>query len=127
MPALRILALVFALVISPAFADQHVVTYLQVDGRIIELAENRVDQLYGPAGAMMAIDSPELVTGSNWDRIPVDTMIIRYWLREGDDWIIVYFKETGTEKRFHRSDVKTIFVDRPWYEEPDVPSEVKPV
>ena len=127
MPAFGLLALVFALLISPAFASQHAVTYLEVDGRIIELVESRVDQIYGPESSMMAVDSPELVTGSNRDRIPFDLEIIRYWLREGDDWIIVYFKETGMEKRFHRSEVKTIFVDRPWHEEPDAPPEVKPV
>ena len=127
MPVFELLALVIALVISPAFASQHAVTYLEVDGRIIELAESRVDQIYGPAGSMMAVDSPQLVTSSNRDKIPFDSDILRYWLREDDDWIIVYFKETGMEKRFHRSEVKTIFVDRPWYEEPDEPPEITPV
>ena len=127
MRAMKLLAIIAVAVLNPAFAATAVVTYIENDGRVIELCENKVDQFYGNEGSMMAVESREIITGESRQRIDVEDDILRWWKKDGDEWIVIYFKETKTEKRFHSSDVKMIIVDRPWYSNPTIPEYVDPV
>ena len=123
--AIQLIVMIFALAFiqARAVADDFVVIYIENDGRFIELYENKVDELYGPEGSLMAIDGPEILTGENRERIAPEDEIVRWWKNDGDDWIIVYFKETKSEKRFPRSALQIITVDRPWGHDPEIPVE----
>ena len=114
------LALFAILLHSPiACADEQVVTYLEYNGKVIELFEIVVDQLFKvPAGSMAAYQMPELLTVESRNRIDEEDQILRTWRRDGDDWIVIDFSELKTSKRFHKSEIKTIFSDRPWTNKP---------
>lgn len=126
MRTLKALMIVGSMTFHSAFAEAAVVAYIENEGQFIELCENKVDQLYGDEGSMMAIESPEIATEDNRQRIDPEDVIVRWWKMDGDEWVIIYFKETRIKKSFHRSEVKTIVVDRPWYNEPLIPDIVDP-
>lgn len=116
-----VFALLLALITPYVLADDTlaVATYIEQQGRVIELAETPIDQLIGVKGALLALDVPELAERHNQGRD--DDTVVRYWMPEGDEWVRVYFKERRESKRFHRDDVKTRIVDRPWISAPAAP------
>ena len=123
------IALLLALPIPWAQAQDTLVvaTYVEYQGRIIELAETLIDELVGIPGAMMALDDAFLPEGNNIARLNHDDTVVRAWKWEGDDAIVIYFKEQKRFVRFHRDEVKVRTVDRPWIGPPAPPAELRPV
>jgi len=127
MAVIRTLGFVAALACSAAFANDtlQVATYIEFEGRVIELCETQIDKLVGIPGALAAFEDKELIDKYNVDRMPIEDTIVRAWKRDGDDWIVIYFEERGIAKRFRSSEIKIKIVDRPWIDEA-APSELAP-
>lgn len=110
----RIVVLALSFVFGPAYADEQVVTYIEYEGRYIELTDSWL-----PAGntdgTMMAIDAKEISTSENYDRLDHTSLAVHPWKQVGE-WVVIYFK--SGEKRFHSSTVITKLVNRPWTNEP---------
>ena len=104
-----ILALSFAL--GPAFADDEVVTYVENEGRFIELTDSLFPGETSIKGAQMAIEDDAISTRANMDRPISPALAIHAWTRDGDDFL-VHFIRAGYIKRYHSNEVKTIVVDR---------------
>lgn len=110
--ATTLVALVSILSSAPVYSDEQVVTYIETGGRLIELTESwfpgrSVD------GAMMAVDAKDIATTENYDRLDNSDVVVRPWKRDGD-YVIIYYLEDGTQRRFNGADVKSILLDRPW-------------
>ena len=99
-----------------AHADEQVVTYIETNGRLIELTDSWYPGKTGIIGAMMAVDAKDIATTENYGRLDNSDLVVRPWVREGDS-IILYYPEHGTSRRFKSSDVKSILLDRPWSNE----------
>lgn len=110
-----IAALLAALAFLPAFADEQAVTYLEHEGRVIELTAVEFDLATGIPGAMMAVESDELASRENYGRLNNSDMAVRAWVREGE-WCVIHYIPEGTVKRFPLSEIKTRLIDRPWIE-----------
>ncbi len=117
----RTLAAFILLATSPVFAGDtlRVATYIEYEGRVIELHETQIDQLVGIPGALAAFEDRVLIDKDNVDSLEPGDTIVRVWQRDGDEWIIIHFEERGTTTRFRRSEVKAKIVDRPWMDEED--------
>jgi len=122
MKRLITLLMLFALA-APALADDQVVTYIEYEGRFIELTDS-----WMPYGAdddtLMAVEANQITTSENYDRLDNTGLAVHPWKQVGD-WVVIYFK-TG-EKRFASSVVITKIVNRPWINAPASPSRPDPV
>ena len=112
-PVTRFLALVFVLCSVPAYSDEQVVTYIETNGRLIELTDSWFPGRSGIKGAMMAVDAKDIATTENYDRLDNTDVVVRPWKRDGDN-IIIYYLESGTQRSFNGAEVKSILLDRPW-------------
>lgn len=111
----RLVALALILSSAPVYSDEQVVTYIEANGRLIELTDSWFPGR-SVQGAMMAVDAKDIATTENYDRLDNSDLAVRPWVRDGDH-IIIYYPENGTSRRFKSSDVKSILVDRPWTNE----------
>jgi hypothetical protein len=111
---IRLITVLLSFVAGPVMADPVVIFYVENDGNVIELNENVVDKMFrAPTGSMMAVESREILTEGNRDRIPLEDDIVRTWRRDGDEWIEI---DIGHQtKRLPQSAIKMIIVDRPWF------------
>ena len=94
-----------------AHADEQVVTYIETNGRLIELTDSWYPGR-SVKGAMMAVDAKDIATTENYDRIDNSDLVVRPWVHDGET-ILLYYPENGTSRRFKSTDVKSILVDRP--------------
>ena len=104
-----------------------VVTYVEYQGRTIELTEFRMDEFSMLSGVMLAFDNrclPEANTIVGFDH---DATIWREWKRDGDDAILIFFREREDFIRFPADAIKVRVIDRPWIEPQPTPDTVKPV
>ena len=62
---------------------------------------------------MMAVDAKDIATKENYDRLDNTDVVVRPWVRDGDN-VIIYYLENGTQRRFNGAEVKSILLDRPW-------------
>lgn len=112
---------------APAYDTLVVVTYVEYRGRVIELAETLIDQLIGIPGAMLALDDAFLPDGDNLAHLNHADTIVRAWKRDGDDAILIFFREQEDFIRFPADAIKVRVIDRPWIEPQPTPDTVKPV
>ena len=115
--------LFFAFACAATHADEQAVTYLEYDGRFIELTDSWLpyDKV---TDAMMAVEAKQITTSENYDRLDNTGLAVHPWKRDGD-WIIIYFKDGA--KRFPASEVVTKIVNRPWTNAPASVSRPDPV
>lgn len=120
----HLLALVFLFALAaPAFADDQVVTYIEYEGRFIELTDS-----WMPNGrdddTLMAVEAKEIATSENYTKLDNTGLAVHPWKQVGD-WVVIYFK--SGEKRFPSSAVITKIVNRPWVSAPASPALPDPV
>ncbi len=122
-------ALFLALSAGPIRADDPlvVVTYIEYQGRIIELTDFPMDELSILPGVLLAIDSTGIPEASNIDGFDHSDMILREWKRDGDEAIRIFFREDARFIRFPMDRVKVRVIERPWMDPWPEPLTIEPV
>lgn len=122
-------ALLLAISAGPARADDPLVvlTYVEYQGRIIELTDISMDEVSILSGVLLAIDNTGVPEASNIDGFDHDDTILREWKRDGDDAIRIFFREDARFIRFPMDRVKVRVIERPWMDPWPEPLTVEPV
>ena len=127
---LTLVAVLFlALSTGPVRADDPLVvlTYIEYEGRIIELTDISMDELSIFSGVLLAVDSTSVREAGNLEGIADSDAILREWKRDGDDAIRIFFREDARFIRFPMDRVKVRVIERPWMDPWPEPLTVEPV